>query len=47
MMADCSKVDYCIPKRAGDFFEGGDLVWSAVAKIATCRFVGRGENVVL
>lgn len=44
---DCSKVDYCKPKRTSDFFEGCGLDWVAVVKLATCRFVGRSENVVL
>lgn len=33
--------------RSVDFFEGRGLDRVAVAKLATCGFVGRGENVVL
>lgn len=33
--------------RSVDFFEGRGLDRVAVAELATCGFVGRGENVVL
>lgn len=36
-----------MPNRSSDFFEGRGLDWVAVAKLATYRFVGRGENVEL
>ena len=37
----------CSPEGEVDFFEGRGLDRVAVAELATCGFVGRGENEVL